>query len=157
ELRNSGMLGGEVRLRNLWQELRESPDETLTAFVGSVRTPVGADEELPATPHGGGAERHGDDGSVLQVNRLRDDGTLLVTERKDGHARGRMGGRRLTLVDRRGRALAQWHSATSLYQSWLDVVTAGETAAIISDSNFVGSLMHTSRRDHATFVHALHS
>src|SRR5699024_5761699 len=59
--------------------------------------------------------------------------------------------------DRRGRALAQWHSATSLYQSWLDVVTAGETAAIISDSNFVGSLMHTYRRDHVTFVHALHS
>src|SRR5699024_1062948 len=102
-------------------------------------------------------ERHGDDGSVLQVNRLRDDGTLLVTDRKDVHARGRMGGRRLTLFDRRGRALAQWHSATALYQSWLDVVTAGETAAIISDSNFVGSLMHTYRRDHVTFVHALHS
>lgn len=157
ELRDNRMLGDKVRLRNLWEELRQAPDHQLTGMAGTVREPVAGDEELPAARSEGDPERLSEDGRVLQVNRFRGDGSLLATDRHDVRSFGHHGGRRLTLFDRQGRLTAQWNSATGFYQSWLDLVTDRRHAVIISDSKTVGGLLHTYRRDHVTFVQVLHS
>lgn len=157
EMRGYGMLGDDVRLRNLWEELRGAPDQQLANLTGVARDPVVGDDQLPRTASDAATHRLADDGTVLQVNRFRSDGSLLATDRHDVRSFGNKGGRRLTLFDRQGQVTAQWDSATAFYQSWLDFVTASRRSVVISDSKLIGGLLHAYRRDHVTFVQVLHS
>lgn len=158
QLRRQGYISKQVRIRNMWHELRRASDSELSAMRGTTAEIVLGDElHLPQRGKQD-VERTDDAGALLQVNRFRRNGSLLLTDRQDVKKRGARGGRRLTLFNRRGRPIAQWSSATSFYHAWLDSVAHNDPASVlISDSAFVGAMMHSYRRESVALVQVLHS
>jgi poly(glycerol-phosphate) alpha-glucosyltransferase len=120
---------------------------------------TGPPEPLDPSPSPGGTRRirTDEDGEALQIDRFRSDGSLLAVDRRDLRERGRLGGRRITLVDRRGNAVVGWDSDTALHHAWLDWVIGDGPATLISDSSPIGGALHTYRRDHITVVQVLHN
>lgn len=152
----SGALSNRVRIRNLWTDLAAMPDRRMSGLQGSASGPP---EPLDPSPSPGGARRirADEDGEALQIDRFRRNGSLLAVDRRDVRERGRLGGRRITLVDRRGRAVAGWESDTALHHAWLDWMIGGRRATLISDSSPIGGTMHSYRRDHVTVAQVLHN
>ena len=163
-LRDGGALVDGVRLVNLYDWLRERP-----LPGGSVKpsrdvfTPLG--EGAAAT---GVSEvrrgdavlariRRDDEGRVLQVDHLRDDGTLVLSDRRDTRTRGVVGGRSIVLCDADGRPVRSWRRIWSLYAAWLDALTDGLPSFMIVDSKTIAPFMLTYRRRHVTTAHVVHA
>ncbi|WP_029087947.1 glycosyltransferase [Brevibacterium album] len=178
QLRVQGHLGRGVRVRNLWRDLRSWGPAELAEMRGTVECPDGRD--APGSPQPRGSpqpdaeadsdmstrtSRHGiavqrrldDGGALLQEDRFRRDGTLLLSDRRDVRRRGQPGGRRLTLFARDGEVLAQWRSEREFWHAYLDAVTCGETSTVISDHTAVGGMVHDYRRDGVLMVQVLHN
>lgn len=158
ELRSSGRLGKGVRLRNLWDELARMSDRALAKGFAADR-PV-PDESEHLLPYEGRrrTERLASDGkTILQVDTFRDDGTRLVSDRRDTRSKGTPGGRRLTLYSRKGTALRSWDGAGKFYFAWLDHVIGPTRSFLISDSKTVGGFLHKYRRPNVTTVQVIHS
>lgn len=157
ELKETGWLAKRVKLRNLWHELRQAKDRELYKLAGNVDEPVAGDEELLPQSGQEDSERRSKSDQLLQVNRYRVDGSLLVSDRRDTTKKGKLGGRRITLFDRAGEIVTQWTSARSLYHSWIDYVTDGKDAAVICDSARVGTLLDNYRRDNVHVTQVIHT
>jgi poly(glycerol-phosphate) alpha-glucosyltransferase len=105
-LRDGGALADGVHVLNLYDWLREHP-----LPGGSLQ--LDRDEFTPLTdadatePRRRGdlvmsRARVDDDARVLQVDHYRDDGTLLLSDRRDTRRRGVLGGRSVVLCDAAG-------------------------------------------------------
>src|SRR5690606_12939921 len=64
------------------------------------------------------------DGAVLQIDHLRVDGTLVLSDRRDCAERGVSGGRSIVLCDESGAPVRSWRRIWHLYTAWLDRLTA---------------------------------
>ena len=153
ELRGTGELADGVSLVNLWDWLRAStpvadaaPDVTAFAPLGSDVPIVGRTRTRLAA----------DGTTVLQVDHLRDDGSLLVSDRRDVDEPGIHGGRSVVLCDAAGRPAKSWGSIWGLYRFWLDALRAGEPAIMIVDSKTSARFMATYRRRDVLTVHVVH-
>jgi len=156
ELRERGDLIDGIRLINIWDWLREHD-----ATAQKERPePV---PELPASGAGigehmrGGTvmlrERASDDGSGVEAaDRFRDDGSLLVTDRRDPAT----GSRRVVLYDRDGSPLRSWGSAWGIYRYWLDQLIGHQEAFMIVDSKTAARFARTYRRRNVVTLHLLH-
>ncbi|MFE5409541.1 glycosyltransferase [Microbacterium sp. NPDC056569] len=160
-LRADGALSGGIRILNLYDWLR---DHELPAVNGHPEFPT-ADPALPADSDGAVRLRGGDvmsrlrqdaQGRVLQVDHLRQDGSLLLTDRREVPRRGEPGGRRLVLHDRQGRPVRSWRRIWDLYADWLDALTAGQSSYFIVDSKTVAGFMAQYRRRHVVTAHLVH-
>lgn len=153
----SKKIGRRVRIRNLWTDLRRMTDKQISRLQGTAKRPIThVGEQLPTT---GAAEpmRSDDSGNILQLDRYRRDGSLLAIDRRDARRRGHLGGRRITVFDRKGNASAQWEAEADFYHSWIDWVVDDRPATIISDSSPIGGMMHGYRRDNVTLIQVLHN
>ena len=151
----SKKINRRVRIRNLWTDLRSMSYKQISRLQGTAARPIApVGEQLPTT---GAADpmRSDDSGNILQVDRYRRDGSLLAIDRRDVRRRGHLGGRRITVFDRKGNASAQWESEADFYHSWIDWVIDGRPATIISDSSPIGGMMHGYRRDNVTLIQVL--
>lgn len=157
ELKDEGRLGEAVRFRNAWFDLSRMSDAELENLTCGIDSPE--DMVSGLLPYSGEPEsaRYGDDGTILQIDRFRSDGTRYVSDRKDMREYGRLGGRILTAFTRDGRVAKQWDGARFVYHAWLDWLTKGNTSIIIVDSANSANLMFEYRRDHVVVVHAIHS
>lgn len=148
EIRAEGRLDRRVKIRNVWADLLSRRNRKLSTMKGNIREYSDPfDDVLSRTGDAWTEIRTDSSGTVLQVDRYRDDGTLLVSDRQDMRNRGQRGGRRITLFDRNMKPMGQWSTARSFYHSWLDTVLAGKRTFLISDSSFAGGLIHDYRRD----------
>ncbi|WP_198394233.1 glycosyltransferase [Brevibacterium yomogidense] len=120
----------------------------MTGHSDDSRTPTRGSEDFELT---------NDAGEVVQIARFRADGSLLLTDRQDVDTPGSRGGRRLTLYSRNGVPVGQWRTAKAFYQQWLKMVVGKKKSIVVSDSAFVGGMMHSFSSPHASLVHALHS
>lgn len=158
ELRSKGHLDRRVKIRNVWADLLTRRDRKLSDLIGEheeIQNPF--DDVLPRTSDSWTETRTDADGAVLQVDRYRDDGTLLVSDRQDLRKRGRRGGRRITLFNRKRKPVGQWSTARAFYHSWFDSVFTDKRAFLISDSSFAGGLVHDYRRDNVILCQVIHS
>ncbi|WP_426937196.1 glycosyltransferase [Brevibacterium sp. LE-L] len=158
ELRTDGLLDRRVKIRNVWADLLTRTDRKLSDMRGEyeeIQNPF--DDVLPRTGNSWTETRTSADGAVLQVDRYRDNGTLLVSDRQDVRKRGHRGGRRITLFDSKRLPVGQWSTARAFYHSWLDSVLASKKAFLISDSSFAGGLVHDYRRDNVILCQVIHS
>ncbi len=157
ELYRDGLISRRVRIRNLWAELRRAPDKELVQM--SAEAPVSSHSDHERLTLDGHADQvlADDQGRELQAARVRADGTLLLTDRRDVRTRGKRGGRRLTLYDRGGRPVGEWGSARDFYHAWLRFVTRAEQSVIICDSAFVGGFMHTFTSPRTSLIQVVHS
>lgn len=156
-LEERGYLGeSNVRLRNVWHEISELSDTALMGFESSDEETV---EDAPVSFEEGGTlhVRKGGDGSLLQLDRYRSDGTLWAIDRRDTHREGSVGGRRISLYARNGTLVGQWTRPSEFYFAWLDCVIGSRTAALISDSQFVGGFVHNYKRPNVVVAQVVHS
>lgn len=164
-LRASGELTDGMTLANIWDWLRENPaPEDPDAAHVAGRTPFTPLAENPAyvSVYRDGRElmrtRHADDGETeLQVDHYRSDGTLAVSDRRDVHQHGTIGGRVIVWCDGRGAPLRRWTSARSLYRWWLDQLRDGRPTTLIVDSKTSARFISGYRRRSLLTFHVVHA
>jgi poly(glycerol-phosphate) alpha-glucosyltransferase len=163
-LREDGELAAGMRLFNLYDWFREHPSP-----LRPDGTPVPG--EFAFTPLGSGPvhesglregtvmhrTRRAADGAVLQTDHYREDGSLLLSDRRDTHAEGRLGGRSVVLCDTAGRPVRAWGAIWPFYRLWLDLVRDGEPSFLVVDSKPVARFMLTYRRRRAVTLHVVHN
>lgn len=162
-LRSQGFLDKRVRIRNVWHDLRIWPDKVLRRMTRKTESDMTAADELLTAPpkkrdrRGIEIDRHDEEGKLLQRDIYSASGKIVVSDRLDMNERGKRGGRRVTLFDRKGNIIAQWNSATRLYMAWMDVVLEGKQSYINVDSSFAANLFHRYRRKNVVVTNVLHS
>ncbi|MFF2273846.1 glycosyltransferase [Agromyces sp. NPDC058136] len=161
-LRERGAIADGVRIVNLVEWLRANPlpGGRLRLDEGEF-TPLAeaeADEVLRREDGRVIARvRHGDEGRVLQIDHLRDDGSLVLSDRRDRRERGVLGGRSLVLCDETGAPVRSWRRAWPLYTAWLDALTMGHPAFMIVDSKTIAPFMLDYRRANVVTAHVVHA
>ncbi|KJQ55778.1 glycosyltransferase [Microbacterium sp. SA39] len=150
-LRASGELIEGLRIRNLWDELRERlpAPRGATPQVPELLTPS---EDDVVTTHGGvvlSRSRAGSDGRFM-VDRFRRDGSLLATERPGAE-------RKIVLYSIDGSPLRSWKTSWGLYRWWFDRLTAGKPSFLIVDSKTAARSVAGYHRDHVTTIHIVHA
>ncbi|MCF2587188.1 glycosyltransferase [Brevibacterium sp. UCMA 11752] len=158
ELRAEGRIDRRVHLRNIWKDLTSWSDRKLRKMVGTSELDHTAINDVLKRSGSEWTEiRRDSDENDLQVDRYRDSGALLVSDRLDLNKRGIRGGRRISLFDREQNVIAQWSTARALYQAWLDVVIGSKPSYLISDSSFAGGLVVDYRRDNVILCQVVHN
>lgn len=160
-LREQGALIDGVHLVNLYDWLRENalPEGTLRRDRDAFTPLHPTDTSLAVTRHDGTVLnrcRRADDGSALQVDHYRADGSLLLSDRRDTVHRGAVGGRSVVLCDLSGSPVRSWRSIRGLYFAWLDRLTAGERSFMVVDSKATARFMAGYRRRNVVTVHLVH-
>lgn len=164
ELRASGEFIDGMRLMNLYDFFRQH------RIPGNAAGPP-LTERLPFTPldadpshlsaFRGGVElsrtRRAEDGTVLQVDHFREDGSLLLSDRRDARVRGKPSQRSVVLCDESGQPVRSWTRMWSFYRFWLDLARNRRPSIMIVDSKTVATFMLTYRRKLATTMHVVHN
>ncbi|WP_448002332.1 glycosyltransferase [Agromyces bauzanensis] len=160
-LRERGMLADGVRIVNLYDWLREHPlPGGSLAPDRDVFTPLTEEEttEVRRRDHAVIARvRRDDQGRILQVDHLRSDGSLVLSDRRDARNRGTLDARSVVLCDAGGRPVRSWRGIRRLYTAWLDALTARQPSIMIVDSKTVARFMLTYRRPHVVTAHVVHA
>lgn len=156
-LHDDGRLSPRVGIRNVWWDLKELPDPDLVKLAAKHTASPVIDDQLLDPDGQAEVSRRGADGTILQTDRFRGDGTRFLSDRRDVKVRGTLGGRRLTVFDHRGMAVGQWASVRSLYHSWMDWVTGDGEAVLIIDSAHTGGLFYDYQRENVTTVQVIHT
>lgn len=151
-LRDAGDLIDGVRLLNLYEWLRSNP-----LPGGSLREELHPFDPMPRSGDALTQTRLAPDGTVLQVDHYRRDGTVLLSDRRDVRQRGVLGGRSVVLCDDAGRPVRSWGRIHHLYRAWVDRLTATTPSYLIVDSKTIAGFMVGYRRPHATVVHVVHN
>ena len=167
DLRARGVLAAGVDVLHLWDWLahhRPTPNGRASELrfaplAGARDTGAGEPGDLVEVELDGivrRRERHGPDGTLLQVDRYRPDGSLLVSDLRDGDEPGRLGGRSVILCDQQGLPVRGWRSAGGLYRHWLDLLSEKQPSVAIVDSKTAARFMGRYRRKHVAVIHVLH-
>lgn len=165
-LRAERRLSEGVAILNLWDWLREHPlpggSLRLERHAFTPLTELDADSTERIEERRRGERvlsrvRRGADGEILQTDHYRLDGSLLLSERRDTEARGRLGGKSVVLCDERGTPVRSWGRIAHLYEAWLDALTARRPAFIIVDSKTTATWAIEYRRRHAVMMHVVHA
>jgi poly(glycerol-phosphate) alpha-glucosyltransferase len=152
-LRAAGEVIDGMRLLNLYEWLRENPlPGGSLRPLAHVFTPLG-----PAQPGALTRTRTAPDGAVLQIDHFRRDGSLLLSDRRDTHQQGVLGGRSVVLCDASGTPVRSWSRIHHLYAAWLDRLTRRQPSFMIVDSKTSARFMLSYRRPHVTTVHVVHN
>lgn len=164
ELRDLGRMVDGVSIVNIWDWLRT---ETISLSPKSKRTPR-AELLIPITESDtytstwrGDTEwsraRFAEDGTtVLQVDYLRPDGTLLASDRRDARERGTLGKRWITICDMRGNAFKSFSKATPFYHWVLDRMFKKERVTLMIDSKTAANPLISYRRATVLTVYVVH-
>ncbi|MGX5697794.1 glycosyltransferase [Agromyces soli] len=160
-LRERGALADGVGLLNLYDWLREHPLPGGTLRLDrDAFTPLAqaeASERLRRGERVVALVRRDDEGRVLQIDHLREDGSLVLSDRRDVRERGTVGGRALVLCDGDGRPVRSWRRIWPLYTAWLDALTAKRPSFMIVDSKTIAPFMLSYRRPHVVTAHVVHA
>lgn len=160
-LRERGVLADGVRLINLYDWLREhplpggslSPDrDVFTPLTDADSTELRRRGDVLVA-----RVRRGADREVVQIDHLRPDGSLVLTDRRDTREYGTPGGRSVVLCDQHGRPVRSWRRIWHLYAAWLDALTARHPSFMIVDSKTIARFMLTYRRPHVVTAHVIHA
>ncbi|PJJ71830.1 poly(glycerol-phosphate) alpha-glucosyltransferase [Diaminobutyricimonas aerilata] len=154
-LRERGELVDGMRLLNLWEWWRVNDPRP-----GSID--LGRHVFAPLAPHEGELQlregvpirrvRRDEHGVTTQIDHLRDDGSLAVSDR-----RGDDGARSIVVCDRDGVPVRSFGGAWAFYRHWLDRLTAKQRSFLIVDSKTTANFVLGYRRPHVVTVHVVHS
>ncbi|WP_396645167.1 glycosyltransferase [Microbacterium sp.] len=157
ELSERAALSPGVRVLNLWDWLREND------LRGRAVGPTAGFAPLPADSSEERAEgllrrrvRTDARGAVVQIDHLRADGTLAVSDRRDVPAANGDVRRVIVTCDGSGEPRAAWRGVRALYAAWLDRLTAGEPAFLLVDSKAMARFAARYRRPHVVVLHVVH-
>ena len=163
ELRKMGRLFGDVSIRNLWDWLRteQIPDRSTgpSTTLDKAFTPIADSDSYESTFRGdkeiSRTRYAADDVTVLQVDHFREDGTLMLSDRRDFRERGVRGGRRIILCDVEGKPYKLWKVANDFYHWALDRMNGKTPTTYIVDSKTAVNMFIEYRRRNALTVHVI--
>ncbi|NYF97983.1 glycosyltransferase [Janibacter cremeus] len=161
QMRADGRLTTQVRFRNMWSDLARlhphDPDRSGPTF--DAFAPLD-DRTTSKTFRGKGVPhrrlRQDEAGRNLQIDFLRADGTVIVSDRRDAPSTSGMH-RSLVLCDTQSRPVAEFPSPEALHRYWLDSVIGADQAFVFSDTFGLAGLMHTYKRPNVVTVHTFHN
>lgn len=143
-----------VRVRNLYDWAR-SGDIPRSSNARPAPPALRAGEDGTITDEVDGVVvrrvRLGDDGRPRDIDHLRADGSIALSERRPAG-----GGRLLVACDAAGSPVRSWRRRYDLYSDWLDSLVGGAEAFVIVDSKTVAPFAADYRRPHVTVVHVIH-
>ncbi|MEY4040383.1 MAG: putative poly(glycerol-phosphate) alpha-glucosyltransferase [Actinomycetota bacterium] len=93
--------------------------------------------------------------TVLQVDHFREDGTLLLSDRRDFRERGVTGGRRIILCDNTGAPVKLWKFPNDFYHWLLDRMFGTVPTTYIVDSKTAVGMFVDYRRRNALTIHVI--
>ena len=163
ELRQMGRLFGDVSLRNVWDWLRREQVPAratgVSTAIEKAFTPISDSDSYESTSRGGhelSRTRYAaDDLTVLQVDHFREDGTLMLSDRRDFRERGVRGGRRIILCDLQGKPYKMWKVANEFYHWLLDRMNGKTPTTYIVESKTAVNMFVEYRRRNALTVHVI--
>lgn len=172
ELRALGRINDQVELVNLFDALRAQPSVSAAASKRAPKPellmPIAHDEPFESvyTEHGGTRvevsriRRAADGETVLQIDYLRADGSLMVSDRRDLRERGVLGKRSIVVCDSNGTPMRAWSRATPFYQWMLTrVITerfGSDPVTLMIDSKTVATPLADYRRKQVLTVYVVH-
>lgn len=143
-----------VRVRNLYDGAR-SGDIPPSSNARPAPAPLrdGIDGVVTDEAHGVAVRRVrlGDDGRPIDIDHLRADGSIALSERRPA-----AGGRLLVAIDPTGSPVRSWRRRYDLYGDWLDSLVGDDEAFVIVDSKTVAPFAADYRRPRVTVVHVVH-
>ena len=155
-LLDRGAMVDGIHLRNMWEDLRSWDDVTLDAAATTFTWPPAADFE----PLGSRGEMFDpwkrvlldSDGAVLQTDYLRDDGSLVASDRM-----GEQGvrPRRLTLCSEAGQPLGTYSHLFPLCALWFDSLKRDPVAWVIVESKSSANMMLRYQRPDVALLHVV--
>lgn len=160
QLLTEGFLSEGTSVLNLWEDLPALADaldrdaDQEYASFSPLATWAGPVVDLEG-PHARRA-RYSEDGTLLQIDHFRSDGSLLVSDRHDARSKGTHGGRSLTLCDSDGIPVRHYGSSWGLYREWLDSLVGETPAWFVVDNKNTARFMSTFRRDTAVVLYVIH-
>jgi len=156
-LARRGALSARVDVTNLWDWLRENDlaGRAVRDRDGFSPLPPSAVEERSAGVLRRRV-REGADGTLLQIDHLRADGSLAASDRRDVPRPSGAPRRVVVTCDQDGAPRAAWHGVRELYRAWLDALTAGERSFLLVDSKAMARFAADYRRPHVVVVHVVH-
>ena len=142
ELKSQDRLHRRVKMRNIWHDLQHASNQALQNLAGTISEQIivpknnllGFEGQLFT-------EKTATDGTVIQTDFFREDGTVFASDMRDTSLRGKRGGRLITLFTTRGKQLGQWTTLTDFYHSWLDHLAKGRDIILFTDSPGIGARM----------------
>lgn len=156
KLRDEGRIGQRVTIRNFWADLRRASDDDLRAIAAkgsaidcSPYDPIKFDGDLDG-------ERRSSGGKLLQADRFREDGTVVISHRYPSSDSGESVARRVVLFDHSGAPLAQWDQQHPLYFAWMDWIFDSRTVVLINDGPAL-PYMHSYQRDNVVLIQTIHN
>jgi poly(glycerol-phosphate) alpha-glucosyltransferase len=143
QLRQRGAMVDGMHLRNMWEDMRGWDEATLAAAEPTFEAgiPETFDPIQSSRAHVVNArkwELRDDQGDLLQIDRFRDDGTLLATDLRPTAGPA---DRRLTLCDTSGRPIGTWTRTFPMLAYWLDKLPREPVAWIIVESKTTANVM----------------
>ncbi|MDH6423167.1 glycosyltransferase [Aurantimicrobium minutum] len=163
ELRKMGRLFGDVSICNLWDWLRTEQVPVratgTSADILKAFAPIADSDSFESTFRNGkelSRTRYAsDDLTVLQVDHFREDGTMLLSDRRDFRERGVRGGRRIVLCDLQGNPYKLWKYPNDFYHWALDRMNGKTPTTYIIDSKTAVNMFVEYRRRNALTVHVI--
>lgn len=146
--------GTSVTIRNLydWPRSNEVPARS---GLPDAPAPLDPEDDGVISDEAGGVLlrrlRLGANGKPVDVDHLRPDGTIALSERRVG-TRGRI----LLARDADGRPIRAWRRRYDFYADWLDHLVGDDEAFLIVDSKTVAPFAAGYRRRRVTTVHVVH-
>lgn len=161
EMHADGRLEPGVRFRSMWNELAdawrclEPEQDPFESF--SPLDDESTDEVLEGEGVAIRRFKRGADGKALQIDMLRPDGSIIVSDRRDLDAEGKRGKYSLILCDEYSKPVKEFHSLSELHRFWLDLVIGKRSAVVFSDSFGIAGLTHTYNRRNVLVVQTFHN
>ena len=153
-----GWLDKRVRMRNIWSDLRQTSDRNLSSYQGNLDEPVAiANEEIIQWGGELKTERRNAKNKIVQTDYFRPDGSIMVSDRHDLGKTANHNGRVITLFNRQGSQVTQWTNASEFYYSWMDNLTKGKPAILITDSPGIGGRFRNYDRPNIVKSQVLHN
>lgn len=127
-----------VRVKNIWDDLREASDASLSELSGNKLQTLSVAERRPGYKktkpylH----EFSNEAGKVIRREHLRKDGTLLLLVGVDGNESS------VTLYDSKGVAIKHWETIQDLYLAWLDWVIDRRPAVLINEHRNISKFLY---------------
>jgi poly(glycerol-phosphate) alpha-glucosyltransferase len=153
-LLDRGAIVDGIRLSNMWEDLWHRDDETLAGarFDSEVSDSFEVlgrrgQEDAPQL-----RTLRDDAGQILQIDYLRPDGTVLLSEQRHGVG---LRSRWLTLCDTRSRPLGTWTWMSRLQAFWLDALPRDPVAWMIVDSKTSADMLLRYKRPDVVKMHVV--
>lgn len=160
EMHADGRLAPNVYFRSMWKELADlqlvrdhSTDfSAFSPMDDSSTDEVIAGEGVPLRRF-----RRDSDGKNLQIDMLRADGSIIVSDRRDVSSAEHRGSRSVILCNQASEPIAQFRSLRSLRYFWLDSVISSDRAVLFSDTLGMAGVTHSYRRPNVVVIQTFHN